>query len=114
MYNKYVNCDWEKGEGGSERDRESARVCDRQRLLSVWLQLYSATTRQQQLQLQQQVGTLDFCAFPAALSACVAAHSASDISRQVTQPAQRAVTRLCRLVRSLPVSIFSFFFFYFC
>lgn len=118
MYNEYVNCKWEKEEGavsGRERERErvSVRVCDRHRLLSVWLQLYSATTRQQQ-QLLQQVGTLDFCAFPAAVSACVAAHSDSDISRQVTQPAQRAVARLCRLVvRSLPASIFSFFFFIF-
>lgn len=118
MYNEYVNCKWEKEEGGSKREREralvSVRVCDRHRLLSVWLQLYSATTRQQLIQIQQQVGTLDFCAFPAAVSACVAAHSDSNISRQVTQPAQRAVARLCRLVvRSLPASIFSFFFFIF-
>lgn len=104
-----------EGRGGAVGEREracvSVRVCDRHRLLSVWLQLYSATTRQQLIQIQQQVGTLDFCAFPAAVSACVAAHSDSDISRQVTQPAQRAVARLCRLVvRSLPASIFSFFF----
>lgn len=120
MYNEYVNCKWEKEEGGSKREREralvSVRVCDRHRLLSVWLQLYSATTRQQLIQIQQQVGTLDFCAFPAAVSACVAAHSDSDISRQVTQPAQRAVARLCRSPRRPVAARFDFFilFFHFC
>lgn len=121
MYNEYVNCKWEKEEGavsGRERERErvSVRVCDRHRLLSVWLQLYSATTRQQQQLQQQQVGTLDFCAFPAAVSACVAAHSDSNISRQVTQPAQRAVACLCRSPRRPVAARFDFFilFFHFC
>lgn len=103
-----------EAEGERERARVSVRVCDRHRLLSVWLQLYSATTRQQQQQLQQlkqqQVGTLDFCAFPADVSARVAAGGEPRHQQTGDSTGSTRSCRLCRLVRSLPVSIFSFFF----
>lgn len=98
-----------KREVERERARVSVRVCDRHRLLSVWLQLYSATTRQQQLK-QQQVGTLDFCAFPADVSARVAARGEPRHQQTGDSTGSTRSCRLCRLVRSLPVSIFSFFF----
>lgn len=93
-----------------ERARVSVRVCDRHRLLSVWLQLYSATTRQQLQLKQQQVGTLDFCAFPADVSARVAARGEPRHQQTGDSTGSTRSCRLCRLVRSLPVSIFSFFF----